>query len=49
MADFWPKNQFFGDLTGLLLVSRLETVIYRFNGQKYVGKDVFNYSSATSR
>jgi hypothetical protein len=49
MADFRPKNQFFGDLTGLLLVSRLDIVIDRFSGQKYVSKDVFNHSGETSR
>jgi hypothetical protein len=36
MANFRPKNRFFGNKTGFHSVSRPETVINRFSGQKYI-------------
>ena len=38
MTYFRPKNRFFGNKTGFHSVSRPETVINRFSGQKYVNQ-----------
>jgi hypothetical protein len=51
MADVWPKTGYFENLTELLSVSGLETIMNRFNGQKfkYVGSDGSGHSSVTNR